>query len=77
MSTLYKVGQIAQIAGKSVRAIHLYEEMGIIRSAARTEAGYRLFHEDTLKRLTWIADLQALGMSLTEIRRMVGRLDET
>ncbi len=76
MGTLFKVGEIAKESGKTVRAIHLYEEMGLISCAERSDSGYRLFDVDTLKRLSWISDLQELGMSLTDIRRLVARIEE-
>ena len=63
-----KVGELAKAVGKSVRAIHLYEELGLLRPVSRTAGGFRLFHEDAVDRINWIAKLQAIGFSLTEIQ---------
>ena len=68
MEQLLKVGDLARETGKSVRAIHLYEEMGLIQSVARTTGRYRLFPESALERLTWISRLQTIGLSLSQIQ---------
>ncbi len=72
MERLLKVGDLARETGKSVRAIHLYEEMGLIQSIARTRSRYRLFSESTLERLSWISSLQASGLSLSQIQELTG-----
>lgn len=77
MGKLLRVGEIARESGKTVRAIHLYEEMGLIRCTERTSAGYRLFDGVVLDRLSWIADLQEMGMSLTEIKKVVSHLEDS
>ncbi len=39
----YSVKQLAELAGVSVRTLHLYDQMGLLTPAERTEAGYRLY----------------------------------
>lgn len=63
-----RIGELAARSGKSVRALHLYEQMGLLRPLERSDSGYRLFSDDSLARLTWIDGLQTLGYSLSEIR---------
>lgn len=63
-----RIGELAGRCGKTVRALHLYEQMGLLRPAERTPGGYRLFAADAPLRVRWIESLQALGMSLSEIR---------
>src|SRR5436190_17567215 len=66
-----RVGELAKAVGKSVRAIHLYEELGLLRPVSRTTGGFRLFHADAVDRINWITKLQAIGFSLSEIQGFV------
>jgi MerR family transcriptional regulator, copper efflux regulator len=68
---LLRVGELAKAVGKSVRAIHLYEELGLLRPVQRTSGGFRLFRADAVDRINWITKLQAIGFSLTEIQGFV------
>ncbi len=68
---LLRVGDLAQETGKTVRAIHLYEEMGLLRPRSRTKGRYRLFGPDAVVRTRWISKLQELGMSLNDIRSVI------
>ncbi|MFH1680318.1 MAG: MerR family transcriptional regulator [Candidatus Eisenbacteria bacterium] len=72
MDRMLKVGDLARATGKTVRAIHIYEQMGLIRSAGRTAGRYRLFDERALERMAWISQLQKFGLSLTQIRDLIG-----
>jgi len=67
-STLLQVGELAKLTGKTVRAIHLYEDMGLLRPVDRSKGKFRLYHEDAVERVRWIVKLQALGFSLPEIQ---------
>jgi MerR family copper efflux transcriptional regulator len=68
---LLRVGDLAQETGKTVRAIHLYEEMGLLRPRSRSKGRYRLFGPDAVVRTRWISKLQELGMSLNDIRAVI------
>jgi MerR family copper efflux transcriptional regulator len=68
---LLQVGDLAKLSGKTVRAIHLYEELGILRPHARSKGRYRLFSPDAVVRVRWIGKLQDLGLSLTTIQAVV------
>lgn len=68
---LFRVGDLARAAGKTVRAIHLYEELGLLRPHGRSKGRYRLFGPDALLRTRWIAKMQELGLSLNDIRTVV------
>lgn len=63
-----RVGDLAKRTGKTVRALHLYEELGLLEPARRTGAGYRLYSADSVTRVEWITRLQEAGLSLPEIR---------
>src|SRR5215207_2848294 len=64
---LLQVGDLARAVGKTVRAIHLYEELGLLKAHERSKGRYRLFTSDAIVRVRWIGKLQSLGLSLTEI----------
>jgi DNA-binding transcriptional MerR regulator len=68
---LLRVGDLAKMTGKTVRAIHHYEELGLIEPAGRSKGHYRLFDGETPVRIRWIGKLQSLGLSLGEIRGLV------
>lgn len=68
---LMQVGDLARETGKTVRAIHLYEEMELLKPAARSKGRYRLYGPEALVRIRWIGKLQDLGFSLTDIKAIV------
>ena len=47
--------------------LRYYEDIGLLPPASRTQAGYRLYGDDTLERLAFIARAKQLGCSLDEI----------
>ncbi|HEY9845887.1 MAG TPA: heavy metal-responsive transcriptional regulator [Candidatus Caenarcaniphilales bacterium] len=64
---LLKIGEVAVRSGVPIKTIRYYEELGLLKSSGRTEGHFRLFHPDTVTRLTFIKRLQSLGLSLQEI----------
>jgi DNA-binding transcriptional MerR regulator len=66
--SLLTVSQLASRTGITVRTLHHYETEGLLRPASRSDAGYRLYGRDELRRLQHIVSLKALGFSLAEIR---------
>jgi DNA-binding transcriptional MerR regulator len=66
--SLLRIGELAKRTGKTVRAIHLYEELGLLAPAVRSKGGFRLYSGKAVKRIDWIQKLQDLGFSLTEIK---------
>lgn len=65
------VSQVAKLSGVSVRALHHYDEIGLLNPSARTEAGYRLYGEADLQRLQQILFFKELGFPLEQIHRIV------
>ena len=66
-SPLLKIGELASRSGVPIKTIRYYEELGLITTTDRTEGHFRLFHADTINRLSFIKQLQGLGLSLREI----------
>src|SRR5262249_44340662 len=65
---LLQVGDIAKASGKTVRAIHHYEDVGLLRPHARSKGRYRLYDQGAVARVRWIGKLHDLGLSLAEIQ---------
>ena len=68
-----RVGDVARQTGKTVRAIHLYEEMGLLDPATRSSGGFRLYHPEAVGRVRWIDLLSGLGISLQATRVALDR----
>jgi len=64
---MLKVGELAARAGLTVRTLHHYDSIGLLRPSARSDAGYRLYDRDDVARLHQIQALRAFGMSLSDI----------
>lgn len=63
-----KVGELARRTGLTVRTLHHYDEIGLLRPSTHTEAGYRLYTPADVARLQQVLSLRQLGFSLEEIR---------
>lgn len=68
----WKVGAIAAATGVTVRALHHFDEIGLLCPAERSEAGHRLYTTGDLRRLYRILALRQLGMPLSEIAAALG-----
>jgi MerR family copper efflux transcriptional regulator len=68
---LMQIGDLARETGKTVRAIHLYEELGLLAPAGRSKGRFRLYGPDALLRIRWIGKLQDMGFSLADMRTVV------
>jgi DNA-binding transcriptional MerR regulator len=73
VTTAMKVGQLAERAGLTVRTLHHYDEIGLLRPGGRTTTGHRLYGADEIRRLQQIASLRHLGLPLEEIRECLDR----
>lgn len=77
----FKVGELAQRTGLTVRTLHHYDTIGLLKPSARSEAGYRLYDQADVARLHAIQALRHLGLSLADVGGMLERggegLDET
>lgn len=68
---LLRVGDLAQRTNKTVRALHLYEELGLLQPVERSKGGFRLYAPDAVVRVRWISKLQDMGFSLPDIRELL------
>jgi MerR family copper efflux transcriptional regulator len=71
MAATMTVGQAAQAAGLTRKAVRLYEERGLLPPAPRTTAGYRLYDQRDIDTLTFIRRARALDLPLNDIGAIV------
>jgi MerR family transcriptional regulator, copper efflux regulator len=65
------IGQAAQAAGVTRKAVRVYEAKGLLAAADRTIAGYRLYDERDVELLTFIRRARTLGLHLDDIREVL------
>lgn len=65
------IGQIADRLGMTAGAIRYYERVGLLPQPSRTEAGYRLYGPDALRRLRLVKGARLLGLSLKETGELI------
>src|SRR5918998_5571727 len=65
------IGTAASLTGLTVRTLHHYDEIGLVRPSAGSESGYRLYSPDDLQRLQEVLGWRALGFSLKAIAEML------
>jgi MerR family transcriptional regulator, thiopeptide resistance regulator len=70
---LFQASEFARIAGVTVRALHHYDRIGLLKPSGRTSAGYRLYGEQDFVRLQQIVTLKFIGFSLNQIKDLLNR----
>lgn len=68
---LLAVGEVRRRTGVTRKALRVYEDHGLVRPAARTTAGYRLYDHDALRRIQLVAQAKLLGLSLAEAAELL------
>jgi len=71
-TTVYKVREFAELAGVTVRALHHYDRLALLRPA-RSRGGYRVYGARDLERLEQIVALKFLGLPLQQIKTVLDR----
>ena len=67
------VKEVQELTGVSIRTLRYYDEIGLLKPAEVTEAGYRLYDENSLKKLRRIMLFRELEVPLSEIREIVNK----
>ena len=75
MAEQMQIGEVAEATGLSLRTIRHYEEVGLIRPAARSKGGFRLYTEADVVRLRLIRTMKPLEFTLEEMRDLLDVLD--
>jgi DNA-binding transcriptional MerR regulator len=69
---MFKIGEIARQAGVTTRTLRYYEQLGLFVPTNVNTKGYRYYNDDTLAVINRIRDLQRVGLSLDEIKEVIG-----
>ena len=69
--TVYTVKKLASLAGVSVRTLHYYDDLGLLKPRYRPENGYRYYDEDSIIRLQQIMFFRELEFGLDEIAKII------
>lgn len=67
----HTVGEIARLAGITVRTLHHYDQIGLVSPRTRSDAGYRLYDDADVARLQQVLFYRATGMPLDDIARVM------
>jgi MerR family transcriptional regulator, copper efflux regulator len=65
------IGEVAKEAKVHIETLRYYERRGLLASPARSTSNYRLYAEDTVRRVRFIKGAQELGFSLKEIKELL------
>src|SRR5436853_7812296 len=68
---MLRAQEFAERAGVTVRTLHHYDRLGLLKPKGRTAAGYRLYGERDLARLQQIVTLKFIGLSLKQIKELL------
>lgn len=69
---LLRIAEVAELVGLTTRAIRYYEELGLLKPAARSDGAYRLYDADDVERLRTIRQLRDdAGFSLAEVGQLL------
>ena len=69
--TLINIGQVAKQTGVTVEAVRFYEKQGLIAAPQRTDAGYRQYPLDAVKRVQFIQRAKEAGFTLKDIGELL------
>ncbi|MGM7700714.1 MerR family transcriptional regulator [Pseudalkalibacillus sp. Hm43] len=72
---MYKVKDVSNIVGVSVRTLHYYDQIELLQPESITPAGYRLYTDRNLERLQQILFFKEIGFPLTKIKEILDRPD--
>ncbi|MEE9228595.1 MAG: MerR family transcriptional regulator [Acidimicrobiia bacterium] len=71
-----RIGELSAETGVPIRAIRYYEDIGVLAAPARTESGYRDYHDDMPDQLRFVRASQKAGLTLNEIRGIFQEREE-
>lgn len=69
------IGEVARDAGVNPRTLRYYERLRLLPAPRRSPNGYRVYGEETRKRLVFITNAKSLGLTLREIRQIIAARD--
>jgi DNA-binding transcriptional MerR regulator len=73
LSGMYRVQEFAALAGVTVRALHHYDRLGLLKPLRRSHTGYRIYRDSDFARLEQIVVLKFLGLALRDIGPLLAK----
>lgn len=67
----FQIGDVAKAAETSIDTIRYYEKLGLLEKPVRSVGGFRLYPKETIDKLRFIKKAQSLGLTLSEIKRIM------
>lgn len=71
----YRAHEFARLAGVTVRTLHHYDRLGLLKPSERSSAGYRLYTMGDFARLQQVVTLKFIGFTLREIKKLIAGAD--
>jgi DNA-binding transcriptional MerR regulator len=71
MTSTLTIGKLAKAGGVNIQTVRYYERRKLLRSKAKSPAGYRLYDDEALRKLRFIKNAQTLGFTLREIGELL------
>lgn len=68
---MFTIGKLAGLTGVSNDTLRYYEQEGLIKPADKSPAGYRLYDQESARRIRFIKHAQACGFTLAEVRELL------
>ena len=68
---MMKIGAVATRADVNIQTVRYYERRGLLAKPPRTESNYRLYSEDSVRRVRFVKRAQQLGFTLKEIKDLL------
>ena len=66
-----RINEVAKLAGVTVRTLHYYDQIGLLRPSEITDAGYRIYNEEALEALQQILFFKELDFPLSDIKEIM------
>lgn len=69
---MYSIGQLANLAGITIKTLHYYEQLGLLQPQRNEKNGYRVYSNEDIMKLQEITLLKEMGFLLSEIKHIIG-----
>lgn len=76
MGKQFTISQLAEIVGVPTTTVRYYERVGLLKPEDRSAGNYRLYSDESLRRLKFIRAAQAVGFVLDDVKELLGRADQ-
>ena len=73
---MFTISDAAKKAELPVKTIRYYADIGLVEAASRSDSGYRLYDEPSLKKLIFVRRARAFGFSVSECRDLLGLYED-